>query len=135
LREAGRLCSIPSETASRGEVRLNSAGLEVPSPIRGRRLPGNPRSSEEKETSGCARGPGQRGGATVVTGGYVSPREAGEFSERRSGCEPNQLDLARTPTALSQTRERRPRDSLAVYPYTAYRYTKTPGDDPPGVFW
>ena len=69
----------------------------------------------------------------VVTGGSVSLGEAREFFERRSGSERNQFGRARTPKTLSQTRERTPVGTLAVYPYGGYRYTKTPGDVSPGV--
>ena len=57
----------------------------------------------------------------VVTSGYVSLGEARELSARRSGCERDQLGLARTPNDLSQTRERTSVGTLAVYPYARYR--------------
>jgi hypothetical protein len=74
-------------------------------------------------------------GAGVVTGGYVSGREAREFSERRSGSERDQVGSDRTPNALWRTRECRRVSGLDVYPYAAYGYTKTPGGRSPGVSW
>ena len=57
----------------------------------------------------------------VVTSGYLSPGEPREFFERRSGTERDQFGLTRTPNVLSQTRERTPAGTLAVYPYAGYR--------------